>query len=711
MNRLDRLLRPKSVAVVGGGFFAPNVVKQCLKMEFAGDIWPVHPSKDEVAGVKAYRSLADLPSAPDATFIGVNRNLTIDIVRELRELGAGGAICFAAGFRETGSYDADGERLQQALVEAAGDMAVIGPNCYGLINYADGALLWPDQHGGRRLKEGETGAAIITQSSNIACNLTMQTRGLPLAYMMTAGNQAQTGLSEMALGLIEDPRVSCLGLHIEGFDSAAGFERLAARARELKKPIVAMKVGRSEQARAATVSHTASLAGSDAASDAFLKRLGIPRVDTIPAFLETLKLFHVAGPLESYALSSMSCSGGEASVMADTAEGRSVHFPMLTEEHRARVQETLGSLVAVANPLDYNTYIWANEPAMTATFSAMVSGGFGLNMLVLDFPRTDRCSDADWWFTVNAFGAALKANSAKGAIVASMGENLPEGHAEELVKRGIVPILGIAEAMDAATAAAFVGEAWRKPPTSPLWEGGHEVGAGGGNGARVANIPPPLTSSHKGEGDSGVIDEASAKAMLAGSGLSVPPGRRAATADEAIAAASALGFPVALKALGVAHKSEAGAVKLNLKDEASMRAAAEQLTGLGSGLYVERMVEGGIGELIVGITRDPLFGPVMTIGSGGVLVELLKDSATLLLPASRNDVEAALRGLKLFPLLDGFRGRPKADLAAAVDAVLKISDFALANAAMLAELDVNPLIVCAEGKGAWVADALLVKET
>ena len=709
MSRLDRLLRPKSIAVVGGGFFTPNVIRQSLKMGFAGNIWPVHHEKDEVAGVRAFRSIADLPGAPDATFIGVNRNLTIDMLKALRERGAGGAICFAAGFRETAHYDADGSRLQDALLDAAGDMPVIGPNCYGLINYADGALLWPDQHGGRRLTEGETGAAIITQSSNIACNLTMQTRGLPLAFLMTAGNQAQTGISEMALGLIEDPRVSSLGLHIEGFDSVAGFERLAARARELKKPIVAMKVGRSEQARAGAVSHTASLAGSDAASDAFLKRLGIPRVDTIPSFLETLKLFHAVGPLESRTLCSMSCSGGEASVMADTAEGRPVFFPALADEHRRRVEATLGPLVAVANPLDYNTYIWGKEEALTATFTAMVSGGFGLNMLVLDFPRTDRCSDADWWFTVNAFEKALKANAAKGAIVASMGENLPEAHAEELLRRGIVPILGIAEAMDAATAGAFVGEAWRRPSTSPLRGGrGHEVGAGGGDGAKAAKIPLPLTPPRKGEGDSGAFDEASAKAMLAAAGLSVPPGRRAATTDEAVAAASALGFPVALKALGVAHKSEAGAVKLNLRDEASVRAAAEQLAGLGCGLYVARMVEGGVAELIVGIARDPLFGPVMTVGSGGVLVELLKDSATLLLPASRDEVEAALRGLKLFPLLDGFRGRPKADLTAAIDAIFKISDFALANADALAELDINPLIVCAAGKGVWVADALLV---
>jgi len=201
-------------------------------------------------------------------------------------------------------------------------------------------------------------------------------------------------------------------------------------------------------------------------------------------------------------------------------------------------------------------------------------------------------------------------------------------------------------------------------------------------------------------------DEAAAKALLGTAGLSVPAGRRAASADEAVAAAEALGYPVAVKALGIAHKSEAGAVRLNLRDADAVRAAAQSMTGLGTGLYVERMVSGGIGELIVGVTRDPLFGPVMTLGTGGVMVELLKDSATLLLPASREDIEAALRSLKLFPLLDGFRGRPKADVGAAVEAILGIAGVALSHAKELDELDVNPLIVCAEG--AFVADALMV---
>ena len=626
-------------------------------MGFAGDIWPVHPTRREVHGIRAFRSAEELPAAPDASFVGVNRHLTIDIVRALARRGSGGVICYASGFLEAGD-DAEGAGLQEQLVAAAGGMPVIGPNCYGLINYADGALLWPDQHGGRRLKAGERGVAIITQSSNIACNLTMQARGLPIAFLMTAGNQAQTGLSGMALGLIEDDRVTSLGLHIEGFDSVAGFELLAARARELGKPIVAMKVGRSEQARAAAVSHTASLAGSDAASGAFLKRLGIGRVHTIPSFLEALKLLHLTGPLAGNRLSSMSCSGGEASVMADSAAGRSVYFPALEPEHASAVKSTLGPLVKIANPLDYHTFIWNREAEMEATFAAMVArrlrpqspgAGFSAKRPLLGRRLVDGGE---------CLPKALAANSARGAIVASMTENLPEAHAARLFETGVVPLHGIAEAIDAAEAAAAIGQAWKEPPAAA-------VAAAGRSRTRAA---APA-----------VADEAAAKAKLFAAGLSVPGGGGPRARQEAVAAATALGFPVAVKALGLTHKSESGAVRLGLEDAASVKEAAAGMAGLGTGLYVERMVTGGVAELIVGVVSDPVFGPVMTLGSGGVLVELLHDSATLLLPASRGDVEAALRGLKLFPLLDGFRGRPRADLRAAVDAVLKIAAFVLDN--------------------------------
>ncbi|MBA3517762.1 MAG: acetate--CoA ligase family protein, partial [Rhizobiales bacterium] len=334
---LERLFRPKSIAVFGGRE-AAEVVRQSERMGFSGQIWPVYPTRDEVHGRRAFRSVADLPAAPDAAFIGVNRRLTIEIARRLAERGAGGAICYASGFSEA----EDGAALQEALLEAAGEMPIIGPNCYGLINYLDGALLWPDQHGGRRV---ERGVAIVTQSSNMAINMTMQRRGLPIAYMATAGNQAQTSLADIAEGLLEDSRVSAVGLHVEGVGEVARFERMAFRARALGKPVVAMTVGRSEQARAATMTHTASIAGSEAGTAAFFARLGIPLLKSIPEFLETLKLLHVHGPLPGGDLASMSCSGGEASLMADAALGRAVRYRSLDADERARIKATLNDFV------------------------------------------------------------------------------------------------------------------------------------------------------------------------------------------------------------------------------------------------------------------------------------------------------------------------------------------------------------------------------
>ncbi|MGH6807217.1 MAG: CoA-binding protein, partial [Ensifer adhaerens] len=531
---LARLIRPKSIAVFGGKE-ARRVIEQCDKMGFAGDIWPVHPREDEILGRKCYRSVADLPAAPDASFVGVNRQLTIDIIAALAARGAGGAVCYASGFREAASELDDGNDMQEALVEAAGDMPIVGPNCYGFINMLDGALLWPDQHGMQRVGRG---VAVLTQSSNIACNISMQTRGLPLAYLMTAGNQAQTGLSDIACAVLEDPRVTAVGLHIEGFDSIAALERLATRARELGKPVVTLKVGKSEAAQLATVSHTASLAGNDRVSSALLARLGIGRVDTLPALLETLKLLHIAGPLESNDISSMSCSGGEASLMADAGVRYRVNFRALREEQRRPLKESLGEMVTIANPLDYHTFVWGNREKQTTAFSAMMKGGYALNLIVLDFPRQDRCDAADWVTTCDAVIDATKATGARAGIVASLGENMPEQTALSLMAAGVIPFFGIDEALAAVETAAGIGAAWARPAPPKLLNGGVSDG-----------------------GNAITLSEHEAKTELSASGLTIPQGKTASTPQEAATAAESLGFPVVLKGLGVAHKTEAGAVK------------------------------------------------------------------------------------------------------------------------------------------------------
>ena len=677
--RLERVLRPKSIAAIGG-LQAGRVVEQCRLMGFEGDIWPVHPSKAEVHGVRAYASIADLPGVPDAAFIGVNRNLSIGVIRELRDIGCGGGVCFAAGFLEA---DDTGAKLQAELIEAAGDMPILGPNCYGYINYADGALLWPDQQGGKRLDAGQSGVAIIAQSSNIAINFTMQKRGLPLSYVFTVGNQALVGISEIALNLLEDPRVTTLGIYIEGFDSVTTFEELGRKSRALNKPVVIFNVGRSEQSRASAMSHTASLVGSHAVVEAFLKRNGFGQADSIPVFLESLKLLHLHGPLPGYRVSSMSCSGGEASIIADAALKRKVYFPALDEAQKAPVQEALGELVAVANPLDYHTYCWGDRAVMQAAYTAMTANGYDINYLILDFPHATRCDDWEWHIAVDAFEAALRQNSARGAFVVGMSENIREEYIEDYARHGIVSFYGIDEALHATDIAADIGSAWKSEPAEP--------------------ILPTATL----EGSGVTLDEADAKSRLADFAVPVPQGARVDSVETARQLAPELGFPVVLKALGIAHKTEQNAVRLNLQDAQTVADAAGELFELSDLLYLEAM-KPAVAELIVGVMRDPQFGLALTIGSGGILVELLKDSATLLIPATADDIELALGSLKSAPLLQGYRGRPQADIAATVQAILAIQDFVIAHSTSLLELDVNPLLIGALGEGVFAADALIV---
>ena len=310
----ERLLNPRSIAVFGGAH-AEELIRQNDRMGYEGEIWPVHPKKAEILGRKVYRSVEELPGSPDAAYVGVNRNLTIDIVRDLAARDAGGAVCYATGFVESGE---EGSKLQAQLLEASGDMPLIGPNCYGLLNYLDGASLWPDQQGGRRVDEG---VAIITMSSNVGFNLTMQRRGLPIAYMVSLGNMLKFDLQDAIHTLARQDRVTALGLYVETMPDPRAFQEAVEVARELGKPIVAIKTGRSEAARKMVVSHTASLAGSDVLVSALFERLGVARVDSLEALMEALKVLHVLGPLNGGRVGAMSTSGGDLILLAD-AMGR-----------------------------------------------------------------------------------------------------------------------------------------------------------------------------------------------------------------------------------------------------------------------------------------------------------------------------------------------------------------------------------------------------
>ncbi len=676
-GRLQRLLRPRSIALVGGGPCA-EIIRQCRRLGYGGRIWPVHPSSDRIEGIRAYRSVGQLPHGPDAAFVAVNRRTTIEVVRALALRGSGGAVCYASGFTESG---AAGDQMQRDLAAAAADMPFFGPNCHGFINYLDGIALWPEQQGGQREQRG---VALITQSGNIALNLTMQARGLPLSHVVTLGNQANLTLADAIEALIEDERVTAIGLHIEGIAEPAHFQRASARARARGVALVALKAGSSPLGASLGLTHTASLAGADAVAAAFLRRAGVARVASLPILLETLKLLHVHGPLRGAAIAAMSCSGGEAGLVADAAVPHGVDFPPFSAPQARRIRATLPEIAHVTNPLDYHNFTWNDPVALEATYSAVLAAGLDLTLLVLDFPRTDRCATAGFDPPLRAFVSAAARTGERGAVVSTLPENFPEGRARELLDAGIVPFLGLEEALAAVEAAASCGSA-------PL---------------RLADPVHPSTRPDRARAQT--WSEWTAKQALRAYGLAVPRGHKVDSVTGAIAAADQIGYPVVLKAVGssIAHKTELEALRLDLTDAAAVAEAARQLLAVHrTDLLVEEMVHGAVAELIVGVASDPVFGQYLVLGSGGVLVELVADRRTLLLPASEAEIRTALGSLRVSRLLAGYRGRPAGDLDAAVAAVRAIQDFALAHQHRLLELDINPLIVLAHG--AVAVDALL----
>lgn len=664
---LSRLLRPKSIAVIGGGAWCAQIIMQSRRMNFAGRIDVVHPRGEVFEGVQSVTALDALETPPDAVFIGVNRNSTIEVVRALSQMGAGGAVCFASGFSEAAAEDQAGADLQAALIAAAGDMPILGPNCYGFINALDGALLWPDQHGCGAVDKG---VAILTQSSNIAINLSMQLRGLPIAYVVACGNMAQTSQAQIAIDLLDDPRVTAIGLHIEGFGDLAAWHTLAHKAHLKGVPLVALKVGRSDQAQKAAVSHTASLAGSDAGAAALLARLRIGRVADLPTFLETLKLLHMVGPLDAPTLSSISCSGGEASLAADTAVGSGMTFPALVEGQRRDLAAALGPMVALGNPLDYHTYIWRDADKMAAAWTPMAADHIGLTLIIVDYPHTD----ASDWICATEAALAVRARSGRPvAMVATLPELMPQDIAATLITGGVVPMSGLTEAIAAAAVAADMG-----PPDDVM----------------------VLRPGADREGE--LVDEASAKAALAEFGVPVPNGRAVAHVSGLAAAAEQLEGPLVLKVTGLAHKSEAGGVKLGLVRN-DVPAAAMLMP---EGAYLlEEMVQGAVAELLVGVLRDPAHGFVLTIGAGGVWTELWHDTASLLVPANAAAVEGALRSLRIWPLIEGYRGKPGADLDAVIAAIMGVQEYVIANADRVSEVEINPVMCTPDA--AIAVDALL----
>jgi acyl-CoA synthetase (NDP forming) len=683
---LAPLLHPRSVAVVGAndrpGSYGDVIFRNLAAAGFEGKVWGVNPKRDEVHGRVCVPRVADLPEPVDAVVVAIPAAACAPVIAEAGERGCGGAIVIAAGFGET----AAGRPLEAELRGAAArfELPVCGPNGNGVVSAGARAPLWGDSV--ERLTTGPV--AVITQSGNFGVNALGSDRGIGFHTVVSTGNGAVLEPSDWLEALAATEGVGSIALMLESDGDGARLSHALAGCAERGVGVAVLKVGSSEGGARAAGAHTGALAGDQRVFAALMEEAGAAMASEPSELLELARALAVgaARPTRRGGLAILTCSGGDSGVAADLAEERGLELPDLSPETRGRLAEILPSAATVANPLDYTSMLWDDHEAL-AEIAAAVSSDPGIDQLLLLFDQPRRLDPeiaADW----ERVKRALLAGAARGDAATILGSTLPElldpDAAAGLGAAGVATAAGLGAAI--ACAAAL-----RTPPGDP--ERLREIAA-----AAVGAGGDP-------QGD-GRLGEAEAKRLLAEGGLGVPEGAIAADVAGAVEAARDLGTPVALKLSSPAliHKTEAGALALDLRDEQEVREAAARLLSLPEAadatLLVERMAGEGV-ELIFAARRDGVV-PALLVGIGGIWAEALDDVAIVPLPASPARVEWALRSLRAAPLLTGGRGRPAVDLGAAARFGSRLGELALEHCLDL--LEVNPAL--ASPRGCLALDAV-----
>ena len=697
------LFYPRSVAVVGAspkGGYGLRVVDALKAFGFAGPIYPVNPNYDEIAGLEAYPEIGAIPEPVDAVAIAVPSRAVPGVVRQAIDAGAKSGIAFGSGFAEAGE---DGQALQAELRALCGDrFPLIGPNCLGVMSYLGDAALWSIPIGKPR-HDGTVG--LVAQSGNMALTLMSSSRGLRLAHSVSAGNQAVVDAVDVMSFFLAEPNVRVIAAVIEGLSDVAKFRRIAAQAAERDVPIVALKLGRSEKASQAAVAHTGSLTGSDQLYDALFAQYGVIRVEDLEELGETAKLLSVdrrpAGP----GLGVFASSGGECGLISDVAQASGVELPDLLPETREELIGILPPFANPLNPLDITAAGWGSREiyAETATLLA-ATPGVDIVACIGDTTRVSGPLSATGWDKMIAGMADARERTGTPMAVINTLTDASYEMIDALAESGVIHLIG------ARTAARAIGHAgryarWRQSrgatPTEQMIDAERRAAA-------LALLPPA---------GSGGVSEATGKALLRLYGIPVPGGGLATTIDEALALANEAGYPVVLKidAEGVHHKTEVGGVALNITSGEQLRAEHAALLERVAvrapgarvrGVQVERMASGLV-EVIVGGRNHPVFGPILVAGLGGGLPDGRRGAAPRLAPVDAGEAREMLNGLRGAALLGPFRGRSAADVAAAADVIARVSQL-LAELPEVRELDLNPVLVGAEGEGCVAVDALVV---
>ena len=687
---LTPLLAPRSVAILGASNDPARIggrpLAYMLAQKFAGAIYPVNPNRAEVQGVKAYPSVADLPETPDVAIIAVPADLAVQAVEDLAKRGTKGALMFTAGFAEV---DAKGEAEQDRMVAIARahGMRILGPNCLGVFDartsyYATFSSSfdsgWPvPGRIGIASQSGAYGTHLYTLARN---------RGIGVSLCIMTGNEADVTLGECIGWLAENPEVDVIAVYAEGIREAPGLIAAFEVARAAKKPIIMQKVGRSELGTKAAKSHTASIAGNDAVTEAVMAEFGVLRARNSEEMLDiahtaTRRIFPARNTLGVITL-----SGGAGVLISDVAESVGLPMPEMPQDAQTRLRK-LVSFCAPRNPVDATAQV-GNDTTLLGTFTESLVRDGGYTSVLGFFTMV---ASSRRWPAMRAELDTVRTKYPDRLYVLSLIAQ-PE-RVRELEANGWICHEDPTRAVVAIDAMGRLGASFSAAPPAPA--------------PGIGPVTLPATTP----------SEAEAKRLLASVGIQSAPEQACASAAEAVTAAERFGFPVVMKILSpdILHKSEIGGVLLDIADAASVRdghdlllARAKQAAPAAriEGVLVAKQLKGGV-ECIMGIHRDPVFGPMAMFGLGGIFVEILKDVVFHRCPFGTDVAEAMIGAIKGAPLLQGARGRPPADIKALAEMLSLLSAFAVAAGPKLASIDLNPVFAMPEGQGAFAADAVI----
>ena len=689
---LDKLLRPASIAIIGASDEPSRIggrpLAYLLAAGFRGPLYPVNSKRQTVQGLKAYPTIADVPGSVDFAVIAVTAEQAVDAVRDCAAHGVGAAVIFSAGFAEVGPA---GVALQDRIAAIARDsgMRILGPNCLGLFNTEIGLYPTFSTTLDRGLpRPGRI--SIVTQSGAFGSHLffTAIGRGLGMRYWITTGNEVDVDVAECLHWVAEDPGTDVIMAYTEGVKHGPRFIAALEAARARRKPVIFMKVGRSELGAAAISSHTATLAGADAIYDAVLRRHGAYRARTAE---EMVDIAYAAGRgiyPASDRLGLITISGGVGALMADDAAERGLQVPPMPEA----AQRELKALVPFAsprNPIDLTAQPFNDIKLVARNLEIALREG-GYDSLIAFFS-----SVAGSPAIAEPMRQAIRElQSIRPDCLFVLSAVIPDALRSAYEADGVPVFEDPSRAVAAVAALVACGRSFRQPPVRQISQ------------AREKRTLPPVTGEHD------------AKRLLADWGISILEEHLARDAEEAAAAFRAIGGAVVLKlaSADIAHKTEIGGVLLNLTDVESVRAGFLELMRRAAvhapaarleGVLVAPYVTGGV-ETILGVKRDTVFGPVIMFGLGGVFVEVLKDVALRLAPIDKPEALAMIGEIKGRAILQGVRGQQPCDTDSLADALVNLSQFAAAHADDIELIDINPFLVLPRGQGAYALDALIV---